>query len=724
MDETPMDADVARSFRTVLDADGPVKFGPGTPNALSGDVPERFDIQSFMAMALYPKVDKPWQFGIHQCSHARIWTLEEERLFQEIGQRLTDALTSLLAHRHLQESEERYRALYLDNPSMFFTLNSDGEIISVNAFGASQLGYTIDELEGQSVLKTFYKEDRATVMTHLQNCLQNPTQINSWQLRKERKDGSLLWVEEFARTVIDPNGAINILVVCQDISDRMQGEMERERLLDQIREKAQQVQYIIDTVPEGVILLSQDQSITLTNPVAEQFLTLLVPEWKNGRITHLGQRPLAELLTSPPKGLWHEILSDDFAFEAIARPVEQGPENSGWVLVLRDVTQERDIQRRVQQQNRLAAVGQLAAGIAHDFNNILAVIGLYTEVISRTTQMPAHTKEQLHTIEQQINRATDLIQQILDFSRQSVLDRQPLDLLPFMENLVTLLERTLPEHVQIEFDYAAGTYFIQADPTRIQQVMMNLAVNARDAMPEGGYLQIKLAHMQMEETKLVTVQELPPGDWIQIEVTDSGNGIPPELLANIFEPFFTTKEQGQGTGLGLAQVYGIIQQHEGYIDVRTELGQGTTFFLYFQAFDTGGDVVSTPERFELQMGQGQKILLVEDDDTTRKALLESLAMLNYEVMAATNGHEALAILETKADEIDLVLSDVVMPEMGGVALFHAMRDRNLAIPVALLTGHPLGKELDNLKALGLVGWYSKPIDLVKMSYVLAELLPA
>jgi PAS domain S-box-containing protein len=722
MDEVPMDAEVARTLRLMLDTAGPVKFGPGTPNALPGDVLENFDIQSFMSMALYPKVDKPWQFGIHQCSYARIWTPEEERLLQEIGQRLADALTSLLAHRHLQESEERYRALYLDNPSMFFTLNSDGEIISVNAFGASQLGYTIHELEGQSVLNVFYEGDRTAVTTHLQNCLQNPAQINSWQLRKVRKDGSRLWVEEFARTVIDPNGAINILVVCQDITHRMEAETERERLLDQIQEKAQQVQYIIDTVPEGVILLSMDQSVTLTNPVAKQFLTLLVPEWENGRLTHLGQRPLTELLTSPPKGLWHEISSDDFVFEAIARPVEQGPENGGWVLVLRDVTQERDIQRRVQQQDRLAAVGQLAAGIAHDFNNILAVIGLYAEVISRTTQMPARTQEQLQTIEQQINRATDLIQQILDFSRQSVLDRQPLDLLPFIEKLVTLLERTLPEHILIELDYVTDTYFIQADPTRMQQVMMNLALNARDAMPAGGHLHFRLAHVQTEEPKPMTVQELPPGNWIQIEVTDSGSGIPPELLSNIFEPFFTTKEQGQGTGLGLAQVYGIVQQHEGYIDVVTETGQGTTFFLYFQAFDTGEEIISTPDRSELQMGQGQKILLVEDNQSTQKALRESLILLNYEVMAAANGREALAILEIMADDIDLVLSDVVMPEMGGVALFHAMRERNLAMPVVLLTGHPLGKELDNLKALGLAGWFAKPINLVNMSYLLAELL--
>lgn len=409
-------------------------------------------------------------------------------------------------------------------------------------------------------------------------------------------------------------------------------------------------------------------------------------------------------------------------FEAIARPVEHSPGNSGWVLVLRDVTQERNIQRRIQQQDRLAAVGQLAAGIAHDFNNILAVITLYSQLILRTVEMPVQNQDRLHTIEQQTKRASDLIQQILDFSSQSILERQPLDLLPFMERLVLLLERTLPEHIQIELDYAADDYFIQADATRIQQVIMNLAINARDAMPEGGLLQIRLVHVETEEPKPMPVQDLPPGNWVQIEVSDHGGGIPSEAISYIFEPFFTTKEKGQGTGLGLAQVFGIVQQHEGYIDVATAVGQGTTFFLYFPALDTGQKVMGTSERTALQLGQGQKVLLVEDNPTARQALLDSLLLLNYEVIAAKNGREALTLLASKADEIKLVLSDVVMPEMGGIALFHAIRQQNQTLPVVLLTGHPLSEELENLQMLGLAGCLPKPLDLVNLSYMLEELL--
>ena len=220
----------------------------------------------------------------------------------------------------------------------------------------------------------------------------------------------------------------------------------------------------------------------------------------------------------------------------------------------------------------------------------------------------------------------------------------------------------------------------------------------------------------------MSMEELPAGDWVQIEVTDNGDGIPQETLSHIFEPFFTTKEIGEGTGLGLAQVYGIVQQHEGYIDVRSQVGQGTSFFLYFPALNYGTRATDIPERAELQLGQGQRVLLVEDNLATQEALRDSLDQLNYKVLAVTNGREALKILAANAAEIDLVLSDVVMPEMGGVALFHAMQEQNLTIPLVLLTGHPLGKEMENLLAMGLPGWLPKPPDLVKLSHLLAKIL--
>ncbi len=644
---------------------------------------------------------------------------------------LTDALEEAKASlerqveartKALQISEARYRALYQDNPSMFFTLNADGMIVSVNSFGAGQLGYTIEELVGQSVLKVFYEEDREAVATGLQHCLQTPWETERWQFRKMRKDGSLLWAEEFIRAVEGPEGEMQVLVVCQDITDRKQAELDREQLLAQIREQAQQMQDIIDTVPEGVLLLSTNAQVRMTNPTAEQYLALLAPNWRNCRLTHLGAHPLNDLLTSPPKGLWHDISSNSRRFEMIARPVENGPTNQGWVLVLRDVTQERAIQRRVQEQERLAAVGQLAAGIAHDFNNILAVISLYAQITLQTETLAPRTRERMQTIEQQAKRASDLIEQILDFSRQSIMNRQPLDLLSFLKKLMKLLKRTLPENIRIKLVHAEDAYVIFADSSRLQQVFMNLAVNARDAMPKGGHLTITLDALPVPTPADAPLPGMSPGQWIRIAVTDSGGGIHSEMLSRIFEPFFTTKEVGQGTGLGLAQVYGIVQQHQGFINVQSEADQGTTFFLYLPAF--GAEWQETPEEKPnaLSKGEGQMVLLVEDETATRQALAESLTILNYTVMEAGNGREALTLLQQHSSEIDLIVSDAVMPEMGGIALLHSVRELELDVPFVILTGHVIEKDMEALRTQGLHGWLVKPPDLAQLANLLAQLL--
>jgi CheY-like chemotaxis protein len=336
--------------------------------------------------------------------------------------------------------------------------------------------------------------------------------------------------------------------------------------------------------------------------------------------------------------------------------------------------------------------------------------------------LPVSVQERLQTIVQQSARASDLIQQILDFSRRSILERLPLDLAPFVKGLVGMLKRTLPEHIQIELVSSEDGFLIHADPSRIQQVVMNLAVNARDAMPEGGRLKIKLATVQTEAVTPLLTGDLPAGEWVLVQVADSGSGIPPEAMLQIFEPFFTTKAAGQGTGLGLAQVYGIVRQHDGFIDVRTTVGEGTTFSLYFPVLEGDANLKNPLNMDSLKVGQGQTILLVEDNPITRQAFVDSLILLNYEVIEATNGREALAILEARGDDIDLVLSDAVMPEMGGIALWHAMRQQELVRPMILTSGHPLDKEIGELQKLGLAGWLPKPPELTRLSQLLAQVL--
>jgi two-component system, cell cycle sensor histidine kinase and response regulator CckA len=240
----------------------------------------------------------------------------------------------------------------------------------------------------------------------------------------------------------------------------------------------------------------------------------------------------------------------------------------------------RESERHTQQQERLAAVGQLAAGIAHDFNNIMAVIVLYTQMSLRMPDIPTQLRGRLQVVDQQAARATELIQQILDFCRRAVLEPRPMDLEPFLKEIVKLLERTIPENIKMELTYGADDYTVNADPTQMQQAVMNLVVNARDAMlPKGGgKLDIELDRLRMTRHQEPPLPKMEAREWVR--VTDTGIGIPPEALPHIFEPFSTTKEMGKGTGLGLAQVYGIVKQHKGHIDVATKVGGGTTFTLY------------------------------------------------------------------------------------------------------------------------------------------------
>jgi two-component system, cell cycle sensor histidine kinase and response regulator CckA len=297
-----------------------------------------------------------------------------------------------------------------------------------------------------------------------------------------------------------------------------------------------------------------------------------------------------------------------------------------------------------------------------------------------------------------------------------------LDLVAFLQDLTVFLGRTLPENVSVDLNHGSEEYVIYADPARLQQVIMNLAVNARDAMPQGGRLQFSLARLLLTDDATCPVPGMTPGHWVVVRVTDSGIGIPSQAIKHIFEPFFTTKEVGKGVGLGLAQVYGIVQQHDGHLDVETAVGQGTTFLLYFPAFAAGEVETAVVDSTTAPQGQGQTVLVVEDDPVTRQALADSLQILQYQVVEAENGRDALTILETMAEQIDLVLSDVVMPEMGGMALFHAMQQRQLTMPLILLTGHPMHKEMETLLGLGLAGWVTKPTNLPDLANLLAQVL--
>lgn len=393
-----------------------------------------------------------------------------------------------------------------------------------------------------------------------------------------------------------------------------------------------------------------------------------------------------------------------------------------FVAVKEDITERKDLEEKIRQQDRLAAVGQLAAGIAHDFNNIMAVISLYGQLLLTSAITGEKPRKQLNTIVQQAQQATDLIQQILDFSRQSVLARKPLNLLSQVKEITKLLQRTLPENIDISLFHNHDNYLINADPIRVQQMIMNLCVNARDAMPTGGQLQISLERQHIVTGMALPLPDMQPGEWQYLRVADSGTGILPQVLPHIFEPFFTTKERGKGTGLGLAQVYGIVKQHEGFIDVTSHPGIGTTFHIYLPALQLDSSRSQVLASKQLTKGHGELILVIEDNEAARLALMESLEIMGYTTVAAENGRIALSVIEQRQHEIQLIVSDVIMPELGGIELVRHMNQEGIHIPIILLTGHLLDIQQEELKTIGIAAWLPKPATLHELSQIVHKTL--
>jgi two-component system cell cycle sensor histidine kinase/response regulator CckA len=598
-------------------------------------------------------------------------------------------------------------------------VDDDGNIYYANEHVCESLGYTADELLTLKIWDVDKNLDQETWQAHRKRT--RALGMSSMEATHRRKDGTEFPVEVAIDFIEFEDKKISFSF-SKDITERKQAEDERELLLEQIREQAQQLREVMSTVPEGVFLLDAEHKVVLANPVAEEILAVLADSKVGGTLTRLGDRPLAELLTSPPtEGLRHEVATGGRTFEVVARPMASGHELGRWVLVIDDVTLERQVQEQLQQQERLAALGKLAAGIAHDFNNIMAVIVLYAQMGLRLPDLPPKLRERLGVISQQAQRATDLIQQILDFGRRAVLERRPMDLVPFLEEQVELLQRTLPENIAISFTYEDGGYMVNADRTRLQQAMMNLALNARDAMATGGKLHIHLERISVEDSRKAPLPEMDVGEWVRLTVADTGAGITPDVFPHIFEPFFTTKEPGEGTGLGLAQVYGIVKQHGGHIDVMTELKKGTSFLLYLPSLMAKSGGVPKPEAEIPFQGRGEMILVVEDNQALQEALRDGIESLNYRVLTADNGQQALAILE-EHEEVALIVSDLMMPEMGGEALFHALRQRGLPLPVVMLSGHPMESEMVSLQAQGLAGWLLKPPSIEQLAQLLSQAL--
>lgn len=634
----------------------------------------------------------------------------------------------MTAHRRteksLKESQELYRAIITCSPFPILGLDLDGTILTWNEAAESVFGWSAVEIIGQP--NPIVPSDKRAEFDALRERVYREGSVTGVEIARMNKYGERLDFSLSAASIRDAQGQIiGMMATFDNITERKRVEGERAELLVQQqmaeREQAaqrQRLQQILDTVPDGVVLLDASGRVTLANPAGQALLQRLSGAAVGETITRLGDLPFADP-TSTPYDAWHALQYEDGHFELLIRPIALETQDGDSVLLLRDVTAEYEQEQYMEVQQRLATVGQLAAGIAHDFNNVMAVIMLYVQLLQKTAVLTPNERNKLDTVYKQAQHASDMITQILDFSRKSVIERVPLDLLPLFKEMVKLLNSTLPETIQIEMTSAPGDFIALADPTRLRQALMNIILNARDAMPGGGRLRLELSQFCLNPEQIAPLPDLEPGHWLQISIHDEGVGINQEHLPRIFDPFFTTKEPGKGTGLGLAQVYGIVKQHGGSIGAESRLGDGSTFTIYLPAFTapTSPELPSY-DRDHLLPG-AETILVVEDNDTMRTSVADALSVLGYRVLEARDGAEALRMLASQNDRIDLVLSDVVMPEMGGGDLHQRIRQQYPTLPLLLMTGYPLGEHAPELAGLP---WISKPFTIHTLAGKIHSLL--
>ncbi|MCP4674245.1 MAG: PAS domain S-box protein [Deltaproteobacteria bacterium] len=476
----------------------------------------------------------------------------------------------------LEETVDTYKALTDQLPVGVYRTMTNGRIIQGNPALAKIMGYSLDELADIPAEAVFDDPEQRKIQL---NQWKETGGISSNEMRFRTGDGRRIWIRDTGRAVLDERGDVEYLSgIIEDITARRSAE-------EALREERERLNTILESIGEGVVAIDNRHKVVLANPKAREYLALICSnDWEQDGLSQLGDCSVEEILESPSgDARFHEISVMEptrRVFEISAHMMRVEIPASGWVLLLRDVTQERGVRQRIDVQQRLAAMGGLAAGVAHDFNNALLVMMSNAELVLRSEGISEKDARRLENIRETGDHAARMIRQIMDFTRQSPAKCRRIDLAGVVEAMATMLSRTMPSGIKMTCNVEPGEYLFEAEVTGIQQVLTNLTLNARDAMPDGGNIVVHLRETHFSLGQALPHPEMFTGRWAVIEIADTGSGIPPEVVPSIFEPFFTTKEPNKGTGLGLAQVYGIIKRHDGYVAVKTEINKGTTFTIY------------------------------------------------------------------------------------------------------------------------------------------------
>ncbi len=561
----------------------------------------------------------------------------------------------------------------------------------------AQFGYSADDfLSGRlSWADILLPEDLDRIRAEAARDRQAGVRRTRQEYRILTADGAVRWMEDRTAFVEGSGGQPIHQGILIDITERKQREQaqeEAERRLRGIFERVQLAAVMTDA--DGRVTFCNSFLLGLTGWGREEVLgadwfDTFVPEPERGEV----RRWFRSALASGAPGGSHEypIVTRGGARRVMSwdhtRIRGAAGEAAGMASFGRDLTDQRQLEAQYLQSQKMEAVGQLAGGIAHDFNNLLQVISGFAGLALDDLPEGAPARREILEVERAAGRATSLVRQLLAFSRRQPTERRVVDLNEAVASLMTMLRRVIGEHIDLHFAPGADVPFVEADLAQIEQVLVNLSVNARDAMPGGGRLTIATALAALGPEFVERHPWARPGRFVVLTVSDTGPGIPPAVLAHIFEPFFTTKDVGKGSGLGLATVYGIVKQHDGMIDVATGPESGTAFMVYLPA-ETGTAAPAEPARAQAAGGPGGETILVAEDDALVRALaVRVLEQAGFEVLAARDGAEAIGLVESRGAEIDLALVDLVMPKVSGPQVRRRIRELHPSMAVVYCSGY-------------------------------------
>jgi hypothetical protein len=581
----------------------------------------------------------------------------------------------------LRASERRLKAIIDSEPECVKVVGLDGVILDMNPAGLTMLEAAAKEdVVGRPVLDFVHPEDRAAYVRYQ---TETGNRAGTLVFRMVGLRGGTRWMETQTVPLLDESGRVSsILAVTRDVTTLRESERQYRLLF----ENNPQPMWVYDTATLRFLAVN-DAACRHYGYSRDEFLAMTLRDIRPDEEVPALLSAVAALGAEPRlKQLRRHRRKDGSVIEVEgdSHPIAFGGASARLVQVT-DVTERRRLEEQFRQAQKMEAVGRLAGGVAHDFNNVLGVIIGYAELIRRGSKAAEPLRARVDEILKAAGRAADLTQQLLAFSRKQVLQPKVLDLNAVASEMERMLQRLIGEDVRLITSFEPSLGRVKADPGQLSQIIVNLAVNARDAMPEGGTLILETANVELDGPYVNDHPEARLGAHVMLAVSDTGTGMTPEVKARIFEPFFTTKEEGKGTGLGLATVYGIVRQSGGHINLYSEPGRGTTFKIYLPRVDEVGEALAAVG--DRPRGGSETVLVVEDDDALREITAELLQEAGYRVILAPDGEEALRECARNGGPPDLVITDVVMPRMTGRALSEQLRALGPRLRVLFMSGY-------------------------------------